>query len=394
MATLPPGELYWRIDNFPALEQARSGAGEWALATESAGKVWLFTLGAAGGSSPGGVKVAEVGPIPRVAAAEYLLRINEASGPPGSVTPVHSHPGSEAFFVLAGEQSIRGAHGTMVVKAGQPEAGHGAGDGDAGVEQRHDRPARAGDVRGRRGQAVLVAGDAALSSAPAATIAAMSERPTATALSITAFATLLLIALLMGANHVAARVAFDHGVDVVTAVAVRSVATALVVGTLVVVQHVPVALTPRQRRFLPAIGVIVGVQSICLYSAVARLPVALALLAFNTYPLWTALWARLFYAHRPERRVVVAMPVMLLGLALALDVLGAASGLGAALQWQRIGAGVAFALAAAATFGVALVLTQHEAGSLDGRLRTTSTMAIVAVLALAGVAWQGGFHLA
>jgi drug/metabolite transporter (DMT)-like permease len=165
-----------------------------------------------------------------------------------------------------------------------------------------------------------------------------------------------------------------------------------VVGALIVFQHVPVTLTPRQRRFLPAIGVIVGVQSVCLYSAVARLPVALALLAFNTYPLWTALWARLFYAHRPERRVVLAMPVMLVGLALALDVLGAASGLGAALQWQRIGAGVAFALAAAATFGVALVLTQHEAGTLDGRVRTTSTMAIVAVLALAGVAWQGGFH--
>ena len=213
------------------------------------------------------------------------------------------------------------------------------------------------------------------------------------ALSIAAFATLLLIALLMGANHVAARIAFDHGVSVTTAIAVRSIATALVVGALIAVQRVPVALDARQRRFLPAIGLIVGVQSLCLYSAVARLPVALALLAFNTYPLWTALWARVFYAHRAERRVVVAMPVMLVGLALALDVLGAASGVGAALQWQRIGAGVAFALAAAATFGLALVLTQHEAGKLDGRLRTASTMAIVAVLALGGVAWQGGFRL-
>ena len=89
-------------------------------------KVWLFTVGAAGGSSPGGTKVSEVGPIARFAAPQYLLRINEASGPPGSITPVHSHPGSEAFFVLAGEQSVRGAHGTMVVKAGSPEAGHGA----------------------------------------------------------------------------------------------------------------------------------------------------------------------------------------------------------------------------------------------------------------------------
>jgi len=221
----------------------------------------------------------------------------------------------------------------------------------------------------------------------------MTLRSTPAALSIAAFSTLLLIALLMGANHVAARVAFDHGVDVTTAVAVRSIVTALVVGALVVVRRVPVALTRRQRFFLPAIGVIVGVQSVCLYSSVARLPVALALLAFNTYPLWTALWARVLYRHRAERRVVVAMPVMLFGLALALDVLGAASGVGAAIQWQRIGAGVAFALAAAATFGLALVLTQHEAGTLDGRVRTTSTMAIVAVLALGGIAWQGGFHL-
>ena len=220
----------------------------------------------------------------------------------------------------------------------------------------------------------------------------MTDRGAAPGLSTAAFATLLLIALLMGANHVAARIAFDHGVDVTTAVAVRSIVTALVVGALIGVQRVPVSLNARQRRFLPAIGVIIGVQSVCLYSAVARLPVALALLAFNTYPLWTALWARLFYAHRAERRVVAAMPVMLIGLALALDVLGAASGVGAAMQWQRIGAGVAFALAAAATFGVALVLTQHEAGTLDGRVRTASTMAIVAVLALGGIAVQGGFH--
>jgi hypothetical protein len=125
VAALPAGDLFWRIENFPALEQAKAAASEWALATESAGKIWLFSLGPAGGASPGAVKVAEVGPIARVAAPEYLLRINQASGPPGSVTPVHSHPGSEAFFVLSGEQSIRGAHGTMVVKAGQPEAGHG-----------------------------------------------------------------------------------------------------------------------------------------------------------------------------------------------------------------------------------------------------------------------------
>ena len=222
----------------------------------------------------------------------------------------------------------------------------------------------------------------------------MSDSKSAGAgLSGAAFATLLLIAFMMGANHVAARLAFNHGVDVATAVAVRSSITALVVGALLWWQQVPVRLSARHRKALPLIGVLVTVQSLCLYSSVARLPVALALLAFNTYPLWTALWARVVYGHRPAPRLLRAMPVMLLGLALALDVMGAASGLGAAAQWGRIGAGVAFALAAAATFGLALVLTQHEAGDLDGRLRTFTTMAGVGAMALAAMAWQGGPQL-
>ena len=213
------------------------------------------------------------------------------------------------------------------------------------------------------------------------------------AISASAFATLLLIALMMGANHVSARIAFNNGVDVATAVVFRSFVTALVVTTLLLVARVPLVVTKRHKRFLFIIGLLIGVQSLCLYSAVARLPVALALLAFNTYPLWTALWDRLLYQRRPERATLQAMPVILVGLALALDVLGAASGLGAAGQWARIGTGVAFALAAAATFGLALVLTQHETNGLDGRLRTASTMLLAGLVALTMVASQGSFHL-
>ena len=127
VADLPPGDLFWRIESVDTKAQADAAAGPWSLVAESAGKTWLFTLGAAGQATPGAAKVAEVGPIPRVQAAHWLLRINDASGPPGSVTPVHSHPGSEAFFVLSGEQSIRGEHGTQHVQAGQVESGHGAG---------------------------------------------------------------------------------------------------------------------------------------------------------------------------------------------------------------------------------------------------------------------------
>lgn len=217
--------------------------------------------------------------------------------------------------------------------------------------------------------------------------------PARRAISGTAFATLLLIALMMGANHVAARIAFNDGVDVATAVVFRSVITACVIAVILMAQRVPVNFSPRHKRMLPLIGLLIGIQSLFLYSSVARLPVALALLAFNTYPIWTALWAWLVYRQAPERALLMAMPVILLGLALALDVLGAASGLDAAGQWARIGAGVAFALGAAGTFGLALVITQHEAADVDGRLRTATTMSIAGLVALSAVASQGGFHL-
>ena len=212
------------------------------------------------------------------------------------------------------------------------------------------------------------------------------------AISPQAFATLLLLACMFGGNHVAARIALDHGVDVATAVAVRSLATALVVAAIVALQRVPLKTTPRHRRIMPLISLLVAVQSLCLYSAVARIPVGLALLAFNTYPLWTALAAWALYRHAPERAVLVAMPFILLGLALALDVTGVASGLTAQAQWGRIGAGVGFALVAAATFGLVLALTQHEVADLDGRFRSAITMSIVGVLALAGALAQGGLQ--
>jgi len=122
---LPAGPLFWRVESFPTLAQAQAAASPMSLAAESNGKAWLFTLGPAGGSSSGGTKMTEIGPVPEVAATQYLLRVNEASGPPGSVTPVHSHPGSEAVYVLAGEQSFKTPHGVKRVAAGQSAAGHG-----------------------------------------------------------------------------------------------------------------------------------------------------------------------------------------------------------------------------------------------------------------------------
>ena len=218
------------------------------------------------------------------------------------------------------------------------------------------------------------------------------DSPSRRALDPAAFAALLLIACLFGANHVAARVAFNHGTDVATAVVARSFGTAVVVGALVWIYRVPLAIAPRQRLALGGIGALVAVQSGLVYSAVARVPVALALLAFNTYPVCAALWAWALYRHRPARAVLIAMPVILFGLVLALDVAGSLGALAQDGDPARAAAGVGFALAAAVMFGLVLVLTQHEVANLDSRLRTSLTMALAGALALLPVMLQGGFR--
>jgi hypothetical protein len=123
---LPPGSLFWRVESFPTLGQAQTAAGATALAAEAHGKAWLFTLGSKGGSTPGGSKVAEIGPVPPVSAPEYLLRINYTGGPAGAKTPVHTHPGSEAFYILTGRLGQTTPHGAMYADAGKTMNGHGA----------------------------------------------------------------------------------------------------------------------------------------------------------------------------------------------------------------------------------------------------------------------------
>jgi len=204
---------------------------------------------------------------------------------------------------------------------------------------------------------------------------------------------LLLIAVTFASNHVAARLAFDHGANVTTAVAVRSFGTALFVLVLLRRSGVAIRMPMPTLRRAAAIGVLISVQSLCLYSAVARIPVALALLAFNTFPLMLGLISWAAGGDRPSRRTFIAMPIALLGLSLTLDVAGLARpAAGAASADATASAiGVAFALGAAASFALALYLTTRWLASTDGRLRTLVLMVVVTAVAIAGGAIGGRF---
>lgn len=124
---LPDGDLYWRIETFATLAAAEAGAGPFSLAAEASGSAWLFTLGAQGERTAGAAFVAETGPVPRFEAARYTLRINRAHAPPGAATAVHTHPGTEAFYVLAGQLSQRTAEGVARLDAGEAMNGHAPG---------------------------------------------------------------------------------------------------------------------------------------------------------------------------------------------------------------------------------------------------------------------------
>jgi quercetin dioxygenase-like cupin family protein len=124
---LPAGDLYWRIETFPSLAAARAAAASASIAAEVSGRYWLVTLGQRGATTPGATHVAELGPVPRFDAERYTLRLNHAHAPPGAATSVHSHPGSEAFYVITGQLTQRTTHGTAVVNAGEAQNGHEPG---------------------------------------------------------------------------------------------------------------------------------------------------------------------------------------------------------------------------------------------------------------------------
>ncbi|MDM0116633.1 DMT family transporter [Variovorax sp. J22R133] len=209
------------------------------------------------------------------------------------------------------------------------------------------------------------------------------------ALAPRSFITLLLLAAMLAGSVVAARMAFDSGTSVYTALAVRSAVTACVLLMLCRSRHVRATPSGRQGLMLGVIGLMLGLQGICLYSAVQLLSVGLAVLTFNTYPLWIGLACWLLYRQRPGRKILLAMPVVLIGLALALDVPAGTAALGASDAWARQKLGVLLALVAAALYAMALTLTQHEVFELDGRFRSASTLLVVSAVALSAIGIGG-----
>ncbi|MCF4994767.1 EamA family transporter [Pseudomonas syringae] len=189
----------------------------------------------------------------------------------------------------------------------------------------------------------------------------------------------VLILLCMGCafagNHIAARVAFDDGAGVLLAILMRSGGTLLVLAVLVVWQRQSLRLPPGAWRWQLLLGLLIATQSLCLYSAVARVPVALALLVGNVFPILLALLTWALGGPRPTARTATLMGVILLGLVFVLDVPGRlSSSADVGPEWLL---GVALAFCAASVFAGALWITDHKLSQVRGSVRSLMTIFIV-----------------
>ncbi len=198
-----------------------------------------------------------------------------------------------------------------------------------------------------------------------------------------AIALLLTVGTLFASNHVSARMAFDDDVGLLLALLVRSAVALTLMLTLVVWQRHPLVLAPGQRRWQLLLGLLIAGQSLCLYSAVARVPVAVALLLVNTWPIFLALLTWVFGGGRPSARLVTVMAIILAGLVLVMDIPAWLANPGAmGPDWLT---GVGFALTAALFFSVAVWTTENRLGGMPGAVRSAFTMAaVLALMAISG----------
>jgi drug/metabolite transporter (DMT)-like permease len=189
---------------------------------------------------------------------------------------------------------------------------------------------------------------------------------------------LLGVASCFASNHLCARIAFDHGASVATGVSVRATFTTLALFTMMRLQGVRLAIPRELRGRTLLAGLLIASQSYCLYSAVAIIPPALALLVFHTSPVLYVLLTWTLGKEPPRWSALAPMALALVGLALALNLRPAHL----AADWAAVRAGASWAFASGMSMAVVYYLNANALKSLDGRLRTFAMTAVTAVLVI------------
>lgn len=200
---------------------------------------------------------------------------------------------------------------------------------------------------------------------------------------------LAVVATCFAANHLSARIAFDHGASVAAAVATRATSTALLLAVFLRFKNIPFALPAGTRGWALLAGALIAVQSFCLYSAVASIPPALALLVFQTSPMLYVLLTWALGKQPPRVAALPAMALALAGLALALDIRTDQL----AARWSEIGVGVSWAFASGVSMALVYFINAHSLAALDARLRTFVMTGVTAAIVVVAAGAAGALRL-
>jgi quercetin dioxygenase-like cupin family protein len=121
--------VFWHVTRFDSRTAAERLRGARESVIDAFGDFWLMSLGDSAWRPPGGTQVAVIGPLPIEPAKAYAATYMEASMHPGDKTPVHRHPGPEAWYTMSGETCLETPNGTqtgrpdgppVIVAGGQP----------------------------------------------------------------------------------------------------------------------------------------------------------------------------------------------------------------------------------------------------------------------------------
>jgi quercetin dioxygenase-like cupin family protein len=118
LAQLPRDAVFWHLDTYPTRTAAEAAKGPGGTVVEGLGKIWLFTIAGAGWRPSGGVRVAEIGPLPVRSDTKYTAQYLESIVTPGVTAPSHRHPGPEAWYTQSGEACFETPEGKAVARAG------------------------------------------------------------------------------------------------------------------------------------------------------------------------------------------------------------------------------------------------------------------------------------
>jgi drug/metabolite transporter (DMT)-like permease len=190
-------------------------------------------------------------------------------------------------------------------------------------------------------------------------------------------------ALTMGGGYAVARLAFQSGTNPLTITLIRVILLLACFAFLARAAGVALALPRRAAVQALLLGLLLVGGFYGNIASVQYMPVSLAVLIYNTYPLLIVLFEAAALRRWPQRRVVAASAVAILGIGLLLGVtLGETSALG--VFWAGLGA---FA-GAFCTFWIG-----HRMGDVPVLAVMTHMMAsglaavLVLVAAIGGLAW-------